>query len=44
MGEGCTDRKKVAAPYKPVYIAVDGTEALEALEAVREDWGKSTQA
>ncbi|MFE3866438.1 IS256 family transposase, partial [Streptomyces goshikiensis] len=35
-----TDRKKVAAALKPVYTAVDETAALEALEQVREDWGR----
>ncbi|MGP3691355.1 IS256 family transposase [Streptomyces sp. IBSNAI002] len=35
-----TDRKKVAAALKPVYTAVDETGALEALEAVREEWGQ----
>ncbi|MFF7234693.1 IS256 family transposase [Streptomyces sioyaensis] len=35
-----TDRKKVAAALKPVYTAVDETAALQALEAVREDWGR----
>ncbi|MFF7756332.1 IS256 family transposase [Streptomyces sp. NPDC007971] len=35
-----TDRKKVAAALKPVYTAVDEGAALEALERVREDWGR----
>ncbi|MFI6055482.1 IS256 family transposase [Streptomyces violascens] len=35
-----TDRKKVAAALKPVYTAVDETAALEALETVRDDWGR----
>ncbi|MCY0924356.1 MULTISPECIES: IS256 family transposase [unclassified Streptomyces] len=35
-----TDRKKVAAALKPIYTAVDETAALEALESVREDWGR----
>ncbi|GAA3282356.1 IS256 family transposase [Streptomyces lavendulae subsp. grasserius] len=35
-----TDRTKVAAALKPVYTAVDETAAHEALERVREDWGR----
>jgi putative transposase len=35
-----TDRKKVAADLKPVYTAVDESAALEALEQVREEWGR----
>ena len=35
-----TDRKKVAAALKPVYTAVDETTALEALETVRDEWGR----
>jgi putative transposase len=34
------DQRKVAAALKPVYNAVDETGALEALDAVRQEWGK----
>jgi len=37
---GYADRKKVAAALRPVYTAVDETAALEALEALREDFGR----
>jgi len=36
-----TDRKKVAAALKPVYTAVDESAAMEALEQVREEWGRA---
>jgi putative transposase len=34
------DQRKVAAALKPVYTAANETAALEALEKVREDWGR----
>jgi putative transposase len=34
------DQRKVATALKPVYTAANETAALEALERVREDWGR----
>jgi putative transposase len=34
------DRKQVAAAMKPIYTAVDENAALEALQVLREDWGR----